>query len=256
MSDTASSSALHLEDLRVVRGRRAIQNDITLTFSVGVTILLGANGVGKTSLLEALLFLSPFGGGKIGLNSGLVDRSDLRNYYAQIGYMPQKWAAPLGFTCLEAVQYAAWLKGISSSDSKSRAAAMLARVGLADRVDTKVRKLSGGSQQRVGLAEALVHDPSILILDEPTVGLDPGQRANFRRLVNAHSADRVIILSTHLIDDVESMATRVLILGERGVTFDGSPSELAQLAPANHEASSDIEAAYISIVSRDESRNV
>lgn len=236
----------------MTRGRKRILDDITATFTPGVTVLLGPNGVGKTTFLERLLFLGDDTGGSIELNQQKITTRNLPGYYAQVGYMPQKWTFSAAFTCRQSLEYAAWLKGASGGESRRQAAIALDSVGLADQGDQRIRSLSGGTQQRVGLAEALVHNPDVLLLDEPTVGLDPAQRATFRKLINAQSTERITILSTHLIDDVASMASRVLIFTGHRLAFDGSPGELADTAPTGHTATSAIEAAYLAIVEQTE----
>jgi ABC-2 type transport system ATP-binding protein len=174
--------------------------------------------------------------------------ASVRAFYGRVGYMAQQWKYFGSFTALESVEYAAWLKGTPSRLLRAEALSALEWVQLSDAAATKVRRLSGGMQQRVGLAEAFVNDPRIVLLDEPTVGLDPAQRVAFRRFLRDKSADRAIILSTHLTDDVEATANRVIVMTNHGIAFDGSPAGLAARARDLPDGASRMEAGYLAVV--------
>lgn len=160
----------------------------------------------------------------------------LRNYFKTSGYIPQKWEYIPGFTVRESIEYAAWLKEVPKQDTKTAVTEAITQVNLQDRSKTKLSQLSGGMRQRVGLAEALVHNPKVLILDEPTVGLDPQQRRVFRELLTASSKERIVLLSTHLIDDVATVADRVIVVDAGRIAFDGTSQQLAKLAPQGESA--------------------
>jgi ABC-2 type transport system ATP-binding protein len=234
--------------LSVSRGGRRILSDLSVSFDPGITAVLGPNGAGKTTLLNAIADLGRGSQGEIEIDGMLPKTSaDVRRLYRTIGFMPQNWTFFSGYNARESVQYAAWLKGMATTKGSSAALKALADVNLSESALTKVRKLSGGMRQRVGLAEAIVADPLVTILDEPTVGLDPQQRMEFRSALRRRSGTSAVILSTHLTDDVSAMADRVLILDEGKFVFDGTVSQLESLAPSSEgeQTESDIERGYL-----------
>lgn len=240
---------LSVEHLSLSRGGRQIHHDLSLSFAAGITVILGPNGVGKTTFIEGLLDPACLALGAIHLDDHAVkDPASVRSFYARVGHMSQQWKYFSSFSALESVEYAAWLKGIPSRKLRGAAMSALEWVQLSDQAKTKVRRLSGGMQQRVGLAEAFVNDPKIVLLDEPTVGLDPAQRAAFRRFLRDKSADRVILLSTHLTDDVEATANRVIVMTDSGIVFDGQPADLAAQARDTADGASQLEAGYLAVV--------
>ncbi|SEN34890.1 ABC transporter ATP-binding protein [Nonomuraea pusilla] len=223
---------IRIKDLTKTYGRRAALDGLTLTLGVGVTGLLGPNGAGKTTLLRCLATTLAPDGGRIdayGLDpSHPVQRTALRR---RLGYLPQDPGFYPHFTAFDLVDYVAVLKELT--DARQRHAEVrrvLAEVGLTDRAGTKVRRLSGGMRQRLALAQALLGDPDLLILDEPTVGLDPEQRMSFRALVSRLGESRTVVLSTHQTEDVAALCERVVVLRQGGVVFDGTPGALAAVA--------------------------
>jgi ABC-2 type transport system ATP-binding protein len=239
---------LSAESLTLYRGRRLIYNDLSVSFRTGVTAILGPNGAGKTTLIEGLLDPGRERRGRILLQGAIVpEQVSLRKYFSQVGHMPQSWAYFAGFTVQESVEYAAWLKGVGSRQLRLAAEESIDRVGLTAERGVKVRKLSGGMRQRVGLAEALVHDPKVVFLDEPTVGLDPSQRAMFREVLRTRGQGRSVVLSTHLTEDVEAIADRVIVVSDGQIVFDGSPSSLAARAKTVGN-SSQLEAGYLAVI--------
>ncbi len=241
---------VRVKQLSVVRGGRCVVGPVDLDFAVGVTAVLGPNGAGKTSLFETLLAPGRSTGGFLTLDGTLVEGKDAtRRFFAATGFMPQDWRFVHNFSALESVAYAAWLKGFSGRQVRSVAYDALGWVDLQSVARVKVRKLSGGMRQRVGLAEAFVGSPRFVLLDEPTVGLDPGQRAEFRALVRARAETTAVVISTHLTDDVAAIADRVLVLDEGRIRFDGTPSQLAALGSSDAHSASAIEAGYLAVVS-------
>lgn len=215
---------LEIVELEVRRRRRTVLAVQNLTFSRGVTVVLGPNGAGKSTLLRSIASVAR--DGRFSVNGHVLSgRSDVRDYHAASGYLPQDWRPLPGYSVLECVEYAAWLKAVPDSSLRSTSLDVLDEVGLSDRARTKARRLSGGEQQRVGLAETVVHEPRFVLLDEPTSGLDPEQRRAFHRLVDRRRARSTILLSTHLIEDAVAIADRIVILAAGKVRFDGPIDE-------------------------------
>jgi ABC-2 type transport system ATP-binding protein len=213
-------------------GARTALDELTLDFGTGVTGLLGPNGAGKTTLLRCLATaLTPDAGGLevLGLDPSLpTERTALRR---RLGYLPQDPGLYPHFTAYDLLDYVAVLKEITdTAERRAEVRRVLDEVHLADRATTRVRKLSGGMRQRLGLAQALLGDPDVLILDEPTVGLDPEQRMHFRTLVSRLGETRTVLLSTHQTEDVGALCERVVVMREGRVLFEGTPRGLADLA--------------------------
>ena len=206
--------------------------DLDLAIGPGVTGLLGPNGAGKTTLLRCLATALAPDNGRVeafGLDPAVAaQRTALRR---RLGYLPQDPGLYPNFTAAALLDYVAVLKELT--DARQRRAEVrrvLEEVGLADRAKVKVRKLSGGMRQRLGLAQALLGAPDLLILDEPTVGLDPEQRMLFRALISRLGESRTVLLSTHQTEDVGALCERVVVLRGGRSIFDGTPRGLAELA--------------------------
>jgi ABC-2 type transport system ATP-binding protein len=207
-------------------------DQLDLTLGTGITGLLGPNGAGKTTLLRCLATtLAPDGGEvrALGLDPAAgPQRTRLRR---RLGYLPQNPGFYRHFTAFEVVDYVAILKELTGRRQRhAEVQRVLAEVDLTDRATTKVRKLSGGMRQRLALAQALLADPELLILDEPTVGLDPEQRMRFRTLVSRLGEHRTVLLSTHQTEDVAAMCERVVVMLAGTIRFDGTPATLAAVA--------------------------
>lgn len=201
--------------------------DINLSFHPGITGLVGANGAGKTTLLRiAAGALRPWRGTAL-IESGDLYGRDRMKALRSLSWMPQASTAPRTLTALEFTTYVTWLRGYRWRDARKRAVSVLCDVELADQAGTQLRRLSGGMIRRVWLAQALATDARILLLDEPSTGLDPRQRATMVRLL-AKITDRTVILSSHILEDVAELATRVVVLDEGRVRFDGpTPRDLS-----------------------------
>ncbi|BEL10602.1 ABC transporter ATP-binding protein [Actinoplanes sichuanensis] len=213
-------------------GATTALGSVDLEITVGVTGLLGPNGAGKSTLLRCLATALAPDSGTIrvgGLDPSVAaQRTEVRR---RIGYLPQNPGLYPNFTAYDLLDYVAVLKEIT--DSRQRRAEVrrvLDEVELTDRAKTKVRKLSGGMRQRLGLAQALLGDPELVILDEPTVGLDPEQRMLFRALISRLGERRTVLLSTHQTEDVGALCERVVVMSGGRVVFEGSPRELAGVA--------------------------
>ena len=221
-------SALVVEQLTVTRGRKKILSSAMCEFAVGVTALLGRNGAGKTTMLRALSGLLPAEERRILFDDQDPFRSSdaLRAYRASIGWMPQDPSFPRGIRVGEAVAYAAWWKGFDGDDARSAANDALADVELMSESGARVDRLSGGQRRRVALACAHVGDPRILLLDEPTVGLDPEQRENLLAMIRTRAERAVVVISTHLMEDVLQLADHVAVLDGGRITRQSSVADV------------------------------
>jgi ABC-2 type transport system ATP-binding protein len=206
-----------------------------------VTGLLGPNGAGKTTTLRILATVLTRDAGSLRvLGRDPADTADRLEIRRRLGYLPQDPGYQRGFTVFEFVDYVAILKEWTERRTRhDEVRRVLDMVGLGDVRGTKIRKLSGGMRRRVGLAQALLGDPELLILDEPTVGLDPQQRLRFRDVISQAGEGRTVLLSTHLTDDVAAICGRIAVIAAGRTVFVGSPSELAATAAGRVWASSD-----------------
>lgn len=185
--------------------------DVSLTLTAGVWGLLGANGAGKTTLMRMLAgILRPTEGQILcdGVEIGALGAA----YREKLGYLPQEFGFYPEFTVQDYLEYMAALKGLPRAEAARQIDALLERVSLAEVRRKKIVKLSGGMKRRVGIAQALLNDPEILILDEPTVGLDPGERVRFRNLLSEFAQERIVLISTHIVSDVEYIAAENAVM--------------------------------------------
>lgn len=199
--------------------------DVSLRLTPGVWGLLGANGAGKTTLMRMLAGIMQPSGGRICYDGVPIDTLGQR-YRDIFGYLPQEFGFYPEFTVQDYLEYVAALKGLSAADSRRKIGALLERLTLQDVRRKKIVKLSGGMKRRVGIAQALLNDPEVLILDEPTSGLDPGERVRFRNLLSEFAHDRIVLISTHIVSDVEYIATRNAILRGGKLLSCGTTEEL------------------------------
>ncbi len=213
-------------------GRHRALDGLDLRARPGVTGLLGPNGAGKTTLLRILATVLPADSGELRiLGQDLYDAEGRRHVRRRLGYLPQDAGFHRGFTAFEAVDYIAVLKEHTSPRGRHQEVRrVLALVGLADVATKKVRALSGGMRRRLGLAQALLGRPELLVLDEPTVGLDPEQRMRFRDLVSEAGHGRTVILSTHQTEDVAAVCSEVVVVKDGRGIFTGTPAQLAAVA--------------------------
>lgn len=233
---------------RYRRSQRPVLVDFSWPVPPGRTVLLGPNGAGKSTLLSLAADALRPTRGHIRFDSLDATRRSQRTAYRRaIGWMPQQVRAVPGLTAQEQVAYAAWLKGLSRGEAWSAAAVALERVNLASLAASKTSTLSGGQLRRVGLAQVLVHDAAMLLLDEPTAGLDPAQRARFRETLGALPLDHPVVVSTHQVDDLHAVFDTVAVLDRGVVRFEGSVAAFMALAPAT-VTERHAEAAYAHIV--------
>lgn len=200
--------------------RRLALADLNWTAAAGITGLIGPNGAGKSTMLALLVGLRKPKSGRVTV--GDHTSGSLR----RIGYLPQRFSLVPSMTVRNTVAYAAWLNGLGRDAAGTAADKALEVVDLTDRAGSTVRTLSGGLRQRVGIAAAVAHEPEILVLDEPTVGLDPGQRVRIRRVIERVGVNRTVILATHLVEDVVNLCSTVSVLDGGTLRFHGPLAEL------------------------------
>ncbi len=202
---------LTLKQITKKFGRKRAVDCMNVTLSHGVYGLLGANGAGKTTLMRMICDVLNPSEGEI-----LMDGHNIReygdNYRSLLGYLPQDFGYYRDFTAKEFMHYIAALKGLSDKKARYVTKELLEIVSLSDVADKKIRTFSGGMKQRLGIAQAVINNPKILVLDEPTAGLDPKERVRFRNLIADFSKDKIVILSTHIVSDVEYIADTILMM--------------------------------------------
>ncbi|MEJ3744920.1 ATP-binding cassette domain-containing protein [Actinomycetes bacterium KLBMP 9797] len=232
MTIAATVPVVRAAGLALRYGRTQALAGVTFTLSGGVTGLLGPNGAGKTTLLRIVATaLVPDDGELAVFDADPRTGAGRLAARRRLGYLPQDPGFHPGFTAFEFVDYVAILKELTDRrDRHEQVRAVLDAVGLRDQRGKKIRALSGGMRQRVALAAALVGDPELLILDEPTVGLDPEQRLRFREIIAELGEGRAVLLSTHQTEEVMALCQRVIVLDRGAVRFEGAPSELAEVA--------------------------
>jgi ABC-2 type transport system ATP-binding protein len=199
--------------------------DITLEFEYGVYGLLAPNGAGKTTLIKMLTtLLFPTHGEILYHGDNIVDLDE--EYRDLVGYLPQEFGYYKNYSPRQFLMYLAALKGVDQKTADQKAKELLELVSLTDEVDKKMKKFSGGMLQRVGIAQAMLNDPEILILDEPTAGLDPKERVRFRNLISSLSKNRIVILSTHIVSDIETIANHVIMFKDHKLLCNDSPTDI------------------------------
>ena len=220
---------LLLDRLTKQYGSKIAVDCVSATLKPGVYGLLGANGAGKTTLMRMLCAILESTSGEVLLNGKEITSlgADYRNV---LGYLPQDFGYYPNYTAMEFLMYVAALKGIPKDMAKKRANELLEVVGLSNVANKKVKTFSGGMKQRVEIAQALLNNPGILILDEPTAGLDPKERVRFRNLLSEYAGDKIVILSTHIVSDVEAIADEVLLMKKGKFVLQGTVQKLTEKA--------------------------
>ena len=220
---------LSLERLTKHYGNKIAVDCVSATLKPGVYGLLGANGAGKTTLMRMICAILESTSGEVLLDGKEITSmgADYRNV---LGYLPQDFGYYPNYTAMEFLMYVAALKGIPKKIAIKRSQELLEEVGLSHVANKKVSTFSGGMKQRVGIAQALLNNPDILILDEPTAGLDPKERVRFRNLISEYAGDKIVILSTHIVSDIEAIADEVLLMKKGKFVLQGTVPELTERA--------------------------
>ena len=221
---------LVLDNLTKEFGEFVAVDHVNLTMTNGVYGLLGVNGAGKTTLMRMLCTLLKPTGGDIYCNGKDIFQLD-GEYRNLLGYLPQDFGFYPEFSVKDYLFYIAAIKGIRPIVARKRAKELIARVGLTKVENKKLKKLSGGMKRRVGIAQAMLNNPQILILDEPTAGLDPNERIRFRNLISELSEERLVLLSTHIVSDIEYIANEILMMKGGAIVNEGTLDEIISTMP-------------------------
>ncbi|MBT2401640.1 ABC transporter ATP-binding protein [Streptomyces sp. ISL-100] len=234
-------------------GRKVpVLSRLSLSIDHRATVLLGPNGAGKSTLLGiASSWITPTQGAVNWRGINPARSKDQRAYRRAVGWLPQNVKPMPGLTVRENVAYIGWLKGMSRNEAWDQSSAALHRVKLSSLADRKSHQMSGGQLRRMGIAGTLVHESEIILLDEPTAGLDPSQRQNFRDLVTELLADVRIVVSTHQTEDLDAMYERVVILDQGKVRFDGDTHSFLSLASPDVPEARRAEGAYTQMIARE-----
>lgn len=216
---------LTMQELTRQFGGFTAVDHISLTMTNGVYGLLGVNGAGKTTLMRMICTLLQPTEGEILFNGQNIFKMDA-DYRKILGYLPQEFGFYPEFTVKDYLFYIAALKGLRPAVARKRVKELVIRTGLSKYAGRKMKKLSGGMKRRAGIAQAMLNDPKILVLDEPTAGLDPNERIRFRNLISELSEERLVLLSTHIVSDVEYIAGEILLMKDGTLIRQGTADEL------------------------------
>lgn len=206
--------------------KRAVQN-LTADFSHGVYGLLGENGAGKTTLMRMIVGILKPTQGQITCDGIPIEQLG-GVYRSLLGYLPQDFGYYKEFSAVRFLNYIAALKAIEPDTAKERIEQLLETVGLTEERNKKLKTFSGGMLRRIGIAQALLNEPEILIMDEPTAGLDPRERVRFRNIISALGKDRIVILSTHIVSDIEYIADQIMIMKQGRLIQTGTPTQILE----------------------------
>ncbi len=205
-------------------------NHVSMSIDTGIFGLLGKNGSGKTTLMRILTTLLTPTAGKVSILGMEATKANQEEIKRNIGYLPQEFGFYKDFTVYEVMQYMCLLRGTEKIVQKTMIQDALEKVNLTSHSKKKYKQLSGGMKRRAGLAQAIMHSPPILIVDEPTAGVDPEERINIRKLLSNYSENHVVLFSTHIVEDIEYTCNQLAVLDDGNLLFTGALNELLQLA--------------------------
>lgn len=220
--------SIEIKNLSKFYGKKQALQNVSLSIQKGMFGLLGRNGAGKTTLMKTIATLLPVSAGEITVCGIPIRKAEeIRQI---IGYLPQEFSVYPSMRVGEAMNYLGILSGLSANERKKRTEMLLEKVNLMEHRNKKVRALSGGMKRRLGIAQALLNHPKVLIVDEPTAGLDPEERIRFRNLLAETAEDRIVILSTHIVGDIEAACENIAVLNEGSVLYNGTVDGLLRRA--------------------------
>ena len=222
------NDVIEIKNINKFYGKKQALDNVSLTIGKGMFGLLGRNGAGKTTLMKTLAGLHPKSGGEITVCG--IPISKVKAVRSITGYLPQDFSMYPTMTCEECLDYLGTLSGMDKTLRRERAEMLLKSVNLANSRRKKVKELSGGMKRRLGIAQALLHDPRVLIVDEPTAGLDPEERIRFRNLLGEVAEDRIVILSTHIVGDIEAACEKAAVMNEGKILWQGEVKDLVRAA--------------------------
>lgn len=246
-------TSLQLQGLHKTVGRRRAPAlaDLTVCTSTNRVAVLGPNGAGKTTLFRVLATLAAADQGSFAVHGqAVVSRAEVEAYRRSLGILPQSFSALGSYSCRELLEYACWLKQVPRATVARTTAAALEAVDLADRRDDRIRTLSGGMRRRLGLAQTMLGDPRVILLDEPTAGLDPEQRRHLADAFARLDDDVLVVLTTHISADVVDIAQEVVVLHEGRALFAGAVADLSRRG-GSHDArptSETVDAGYVAVL--------
>lgn len=222
------SLEIEIKNLSKNYGKKQALDHVNLTISKGMFGLLGRNGAGKTTLMKTLVTLLKKQQGSITICGIPVEETaEIRKI---VGYLPQDFSMYPNMTVYETMDYLGVLSGMSKEERRKRIPKLLKRVNLQDDRGKKVKALSGGMRRRLGIAQAILHNPKVLIVDEPTAGLDPEERVRFRNLLSEIAEERIVILSTHIVGDIEATCENIAVMDQGKILFKGTVEDFLSLA--------------------------
>jgi len=222
------SQEIILKNVSKTYGKKRAVDDVSLTIREGMFGLLGRNGAGKTTLMKILATIHEPTSGQVLVNG--TDIKETGKIRGMTGYLPQDFSMYGGMSAYETMDYLGTLSGMKKEERKAKIPTLLEKVNLSANHRTKVRAMSGGMRRRLGIAQAILHDPKVLIVDEPTAGLDPEERVRFRNLLCEIAQERIVILSTHIVGDIEATCEDIAVLDEGRLIFKGTVRELLEMA--------------------------
>ncbi len=218
------STTIKIRNLNQYYGKKQALNDINLTIQTGMFGLLGRNGAGKTTLMKVIATLLPQTEGEVSVCGRSAQKpQEVRKI---VGYLPQDFSMYPNMTVYEAMDYLGVLSGLGRAKRRERIPKLLERVNLQNDQRKKVKALSGGMKRRLGIAQAILHNPKVLIVDEPTAGLDPEERVRFRNLLCEIAKERIVLLSTHIVGDIEATCEDIAVLDQGRVIYQGTVPDL------------------------------